>query len=134
MRCPHCSACFDAELSTAIDFSAALPLDAHGEALGPQRRRRRPAKDPKKQERQARSLDKKRKMQVLVKRSDVASGRWPAAPLVDRLADAMGVKGRSGTQRPRDMVKRDILNAWSDDVGDSIELRAELVGADEAGM
>ena len=63
-------------------------------------------------ERQARSLDKKRTMEFTVERSEVASGRWPAQLLVDRLAAALGVKGRSGSTRTRDTVKAEILGVW----------------------
>ena len=48
-----------------------------------------------------------------MERSEVASGRWPAQLLVDRLAAALGVKGRSGSAaRTRDTVKAEILGVW----------------------
>ena len=115
----------------AFDFSPALAVKC-----------KRASKDPKKQERQARALDRKRKMQVIVKRRDVASGRWPAAPLIDRLAVELDVKGRSGgvkgqpgSERTRVTVKVDILEAWSNEI-EEIKLagKDDTVMADGDGM
>ena len=81
-------------------------------------------------------------MQVIVKRHEVALGRWPAAPLIDRLAVELGVKGRSGgvkgqpgSERTRVMATADILEAWSNEI-EEIKLagKDDTVMADGDGM
>ena len=54
-----------------------------------------------------------------MKLSDVSGGKWPSAPVVDRLAAQMGVMGRT-RQRDRDTVKADIVKAWREGVSEIV--------------